>query len=218
MLSSMARRRSYHQFCGVARALDVVGERWSLLIVRNLLLGPRRYSDLLAELPGLTTNLLAKRLKEMEAAGLLAKTDAHPPHGPVVYDLTAAGAALEPVVMELGRWGGRLMDRPRARDRVDLGLALLALKRRYRGGATMTVGIDAGSRAFSLRFTPDRLVVRDRPAEDPSCLLEADTETLRALFAGAAAADELRAAGKLRVVGPARTFAALLSAVGARAS
>ena len=71
----MARRRSYQQFCGVARTLDVVGERWTLLIVRNLLLGPRRYSDLLAELPGITTNLLAKRLKEMEEADLIAKHD-----------------------------------------------------------------------------------------------------------------------------------------------
>src|SRR5215831_6402600 len=105
---SDGKRRSYDQYCGVARSLDVVGERWTLLIVRNLLLGPRRYSDLLAELPGITTNLLAKRLKEMESAGLIEKHDQRRPGGAVVYALTATGAALEPVVMELGRWGGRL--------------------------------------------------------------------------------------------------------------
>src|SRR5690349_12744259 len=92
-------RRSYQQFCGVARALDVVGERWTLLIVRNLLLGPRRYGDLLAELPGLTTNLLAKRLREMELVGLVEKRELPPPAASTVYALTADGAALEGVVM-----------------------------------------------------------------------------------------------------------------------
>src|SRR5215471_6124587 len=104
-------RRSYRQFCGVARALDLVGERWTLPIVRNLLLGPRRYSDLLAELPGLTTNLLAKRLRELEQGGLIERVQRA---GDVArYQLTTTGAALEPVVMELARWGGRYMDRPR---------------------------------------------------------------------------------------------------------
>ncbi|MBC7173009.1 MAG: helix-turn-helix transcriptional regulator, partial [Polyangiaceae bacterium] len=69
----MAERRSYHQYCGLARALDLVGERWTLLIVRDLLLGPRRYSDLLRGLPGVTTNLLAKRLRELQGAGILER-------------------------------------------------------------------------------------------------------------------------------------------------
>src|SRR3954447_24107788 len=99
----MPKRRSYKQFCGVARALDVVGERWTLLIVRNLLLGPRRYSDLLRELPGITTNLLAKRLKEMEALGILAKVTGGSPHYGEAYALSSLGEALEPAVMELAR-------------------------------------------------------------------------------------------------------------------
>src|SRR5258706_3533447 len=100
-------RRSYRQFCGVARALDVVGERWTLLIARNLLLGPRRYSDLLQELPGITTNLLAKRLHELESVELIVKEVLPAPLAVSVYRLTPAGRALEPVIMELGRWGGR---------------------------------------------------------------------------------------------------------------
>src|ERR1700690_1771860 len=106
-------KRKYGQYCGVARALDVVGERWTLLVVRNLLLGPRRYSDLLRELPGMTTNLLAKRLDEMEAASLVERRALPPPAAATVYALTETGAALEPVVMELGRFGGRYMDQPR---------------------------------------------------------------------------------------------------------
>jgi DNA-binding HxlR family transcriptional regulator len=209
----MARRRSYHQFCGVARALDALGERWTLLIVRNLLLGPRRYSDLLAELPGITTNLLAKRLQEMQAAGLLGRRDEGPPAGAVVYELTDAGAALEPVVMELGRWGGRLMDRPRSGDRVDLGLALLALKRRYHGGITLSVALEAGARRFALRFSPERLVVRDRPPEDPDLVVAGDEEALRLLFTAAAEPSSLRAAGRLRPRGQETAYLALLDAL-----
>src|SRR2546430_6051478 len=104
-------KRSYNQFCGVAKALDIVGERWTLLIVRNLLLGPQRYSDLLRELPGITTNLLAKRLQEMEARGLIEKsagasTESH------AYRLTSLGLALEAAIHALGRWGFRQMRSP----------------------------------------------------------------------------------------------------------
>src|SRR6187399_564519 len=110
----MEGRRNYRQFCGLARALDRLGERWTLLIVRNLLLGPRRYSDLLAELPGLTTNLLAERLKGMEASGLVVRRALGGAGRSAVYELTPLGAALEPAIMELGRWGGRFMDAPKA--------------------------------------------------------------------------------------------------------
>src|SRR3954452_20364550 len=105
-------KRSYKQFCGLAKALDIVGERWTLLVVRNLLLGPQRYSDLLRELPGITTNLLAKRLQEMEARGVIEKT-AGPPTGPAqAYRLTSLGLALEPAIHALGRWGFRQMHAP----------------------------------------------------------------------------------------------------------
>ena len=89
-------RRSYDQYCGLARALDVLGERWTLLVVRNLLLGPQRYSDLLRGLPGITTNLLAKRLKEMEAEGLIERASGASES--VAYRLTPSGQALEPAL------------------------------------------------------------------------------------------------------------------------
>src|SRR3954463_4006141 len=137
-------RKSYRQFCGVARALDRVGERWTLLIVRNLLLGPRRYSDLLTELPGITTNLLAKRLRELEQLQLLEKQLLPAPLAVSVYRLTDAGHALSPVIMELGRWGGRFMTAPQRGDTMNLGWAFLSLKRRYRGGLSCTVLVEAG--------------------------------------------------------------------------
>src|SRR3954471_23576444 len=101
-------RRSYNQFCGLARALDIVGERWTLLVVRNLLLGPLRYSELLRGLPGITTNLLAKRLREMEQEGLLERVRASGAGGRL-RRLSAVGAAREPAVHALGSWGWKWM-------------------------------------------------------------------------------------------------------------
>jgi DNA-binding HxlR family transcriptional regulator len=102
--------RSYGQYCSVAKALDLVGERWTLLIVRELLArGPSRYTDLRSGLPGIATNLLADRLRELEAAGLVEREDAPPPVATTLFRLTGRGAALEPVITELGRWGVPLM-------------------------------------------------------------------------------------------------------------
>src|SRR5579864_797985 len=101
--------RSYRQYCAVARGLDVVGERWTLLIVRDLLTGPKRYKDLLEGLPGIGTNLLADRLKEMERLALVERSVLPPPAGSSVYQLTEAGEALEPALMAIGRWGARYL-------------------------------------------------------------------------------------------------------------
>src|SRR3954468_24706379 len=101
--------RSYGQYCSVAKALDVVGERWTLLIVRELLAqGACRYTDLRAGLPGIATNLLADRLRELEAAGIVEREDAPPPIATTLFRLTERGAALEPVIYALGRWGAPL--------------------------------------------------------------------------------------------------------------
>jgi DNA-binding HxlR family transcriptional regulator len=150
--------RSYHQYCGLAKALDVVGSRWTLLIVRNLLLGPLRYTDLLRGLPGITTNLLAGRLKEMEAAGLIesgrrANTDAG--H---TYRLTPRGADLEPAVHALGRWGWGRMGTPSKGDLRSLDFLMVALRRRYLGGVTLAAQVMADG-------APYRLILSERSAE-----------------------------------------------------
>jgi DNA-binding HxlR family transcriptional regulator len=195
------KRRCYDQFCGIARALDLVSERWTLLIVRNLMLGPRRYSDLMAELPGITTNLLAARLKTMEADGLITRTEG-PPAG---YQLTALGAALEPVVIELGRWGANFMDQPRRADTVNPGWGMLSLKRRYRGGLNAVVEfrlrLHAGERRFELAFEEHHLHVKEREAVRPRLVITAPLEAFQAwLFKGVPAAD-LQRGGTLTVEG-----------------
>ncbi len=106
----MAKR--YDQYCPIACALSLVGERWTLLVARELLYGPKRYTDLVDELPGIGTNILAARLKELEAAGLVEKRKLPPPAASTVYELTAAGRELRPVLHELARFGARLMGPP----------------------------------------------------------------------------------------------------------
>jgi DNA-binding HxlR family transcriptional regulator len=105
--------RSYREYCAVAQALDVVGERWSLLIVRELMIqGPSRYTDLRAGLPGIATNLLAERLRELEQAGLVSREEAPPPVATTLFQLTDRGRELRPVLAALGRWGSDLVARP----------------------------------------------------------------------------------------------------------
>src|SRR5579875_3834022 len=101
----MATSRSYCDVCPIARALDVIGERWALLVVRELLLGPQRFSDLRRALPGASSNMLADRLRELEGHGVLRRRTLPPPAGSSIYELTERGRELEPVLDALGIWG-----------------------------------------------------------------------------------------------------------------
>lgn len=105
--------RSYGQYCSIAKALDVVGDRWTLLLIRELLIrGACRYTDLKNGLPGIATNLLSDRIRELESAGLIRREDAPPPVATTLFQLTEAGAELRPVVDAIGRWGVRYMSEP----------------------------------------------------------------------------------------------------------
>src|SRR5437868_15050329 len=102
--------RSYNQFCAVAKSLDIVGERWTLLIVRELLIrGASRYTDLRNGLPGIATNLLAERLRDLERHGVVEAVNAPPPVATTLFSLTARGRELEPVLHAIGRWGRELL-------------------------------------------------------------------------------------------------------------
>src|ERR671933_1479571 len=113
MLLLMAPMRTYGDGCAIAQALDVVGERWALLVVRELLLGPKRYTDLRRGLPNASPNVLSQRLAELERAGILRRRKLPPPAASRVYELTEWGMELEPVIVRLGRWGARSPSRPR---------------------------------------------------------------------------------------------------------
>ena len=104
--------KRYHQYCPIATSLELLGERWTLLVVRELFYGPKRYTDLAANLPGIGTNVLADRLKDLEASGLVEKQKLPPPAASTVYDLTPLGRQLRPVLHEMARFGARLMGPP----------------------------------------------------------------------------------------------------------
>ncbi len=108
--------KDYGQYCPIAHSLGVLGERWSLLVVRELMHGPRRYTDLAVGLPGIGTNILAARLRDLEAGGVLRKVKLPPPAASTVYELTPKGEALQPVLHELARWGARSLGPPNPGD------------------------------------------------------------------------------------------------------
>src|SRR5690242_19289540 len=111
-------RRRYDQYCAIAQALDTLGERWALLIVRELLAGPRRYTDLHADLPAVSTDVLANRLKELEADGLVTRRRLPSPANAQVYELTDRGRGVLPVLTALAEWGGPLLSEPQPTDAV----------------------------------------------------------------------------------------------------
>lgn len=159
----MTQRKSYGQFCALARGLDVVGDRWALLVIRELLLGPRSFRELEQCLPGISPNLLSSRLRAMTKDGVIVRNSAPARSKAVLYTLTQTGESLEPVVFELIRWGARWMARGPGSDRVDPAWSLLALRALLEGavadgrmqmvvhlavdGSMLTIEVDRGFRS-----------------------------------------------------------------------
>lgn len=140
------RNREYGQFCGLARAAEVLGQRWTLLILRDLLVGPRRYSDLAAGLPGIPSNLLSTRLKELEQDGLVAREARSGSDRSIVYAVTPRGAELQPALDALSRWGAAGMRDPRDEEIVTEAVLVSALRVAAEGGA-----IPKRRRSFTVR-------------------------------------------------------------------
>jgi DNA-binding HxlR family transcriptional regulator len=180
----MSDRRSYHEYCGLAKALDVVGERWTLLVVRNLLLGPLRYSDLVRGLPGITTNLLAKRLREMEAAGLIERVGGAAAGGARAYRLTPLGAGLEPAIHALGAWGWHRMATPDADDHRSIEWLLVALRRRYRGGVRLRAELVADGVPFRLLLADAAAEIARGETPRPELRIRGEGTAIAALFLG----------------------------------
>jgi DNA-binding HxlR family transcriptional regulator len=200
--------RSYQDPCGVARALDVVGERWALLVVRELLLGPKRFTDLVAGLPGLSQNVLSQRLRELEGAGIVTRDRLGPPAGSRVYRLTGRGAELEPVLLALARWGSRApLPGTGTGTGTDLSVDALALALRTTfdparaGDLRVRATVRLDDDVLRLDVRDGRLALARGGAQDPDVVVVTDAATLRALTFGARPAAEAERAGTLRVDG-----------------
>jgi DNA-binding HxlR family transcriptional regulator len=193
--SSSARARRYGQYCGLARALDVIGDRWNLLIVRQLLVGPARYGQLLDGLPGVATNLLADRLRDLETAGVIKRQLADQGNA-IVYSLTPWGAELREPIEGLIRWSTPLMVRGPDGDvfRAEwLMVALRALLARTTTRRSATVAVDVGEELIAVRVTRTSVQVIAHDGRDVDATIRADPSVILGLAAGELRADQIAA-------------------------
>jgi DNA-binding HxlR family transcriptional regulator/putative sterol carrier protein len=196
--------RTYGQFCGVARALELVGERWALLIVRDLLVGPRRFTDLRQGLPRIPTNVLADRLKELEQSGIVRRRVLPRPAASVVYELTEYGSRLEDVVLPLGLWGAQSLGEPRAEDIITADSMVMALRTTFRPeharGLRQSYELRLGEIVLSARIDDGTLIVAEAALPDADLVIEAGPG-LKALMTGEMTADEAIASGGVHLTG-----------------
>jgi DNA-binding HxlR family transcriptional regulator/putative sterol carrier protein len=198
--------RSYQQFCPAARALDVVGERWALLVVRELLYGPKRYTDLQDGLPRIGPNVLADRLRSLESAGVVEKQRLPPPAASTVYKLTERGEGLRPVLSELFRWGLQLLDAPAGDEALRASYWLPAIEAAASLGPSAaefddTYEFRIGEEIVTVVVSSGQIDVRQGPAESPDLVLEVDPETFSQLGMGRVSAEQCVEAGTLSVDG-----------------
>jgi DNA-binding HxlR family transcriptional regulator len=171
----------------MAHALDLLGERWTLLVVRDLLLGPQRYGDLLAGLPGLSTDLLADRLHALESADVIRRRRLRAPAGSTVYELTAVGEELWGILSPLARWGGRLMGPPiDTDDRLDHRWALLAMAAGYHGPPDRTESylLIVDDESFAFEVEDGRARVRRGENPHRRVVVRTDAATFLAVVSG----------------------------------
>jgi DNA-binding HxlR family transcriptional regulator len=209
----MVGKRRYDEGCAVAHSLDLIGERWALLIVRELLLGPKRFTDLRAGMPGASADVVAQRLRELTESGVVRRRKLPPPAGSDVYELTEWGADLEPVVTHLGRWGSRSASlNPAADSSVDsLVLSLRALfNPQAAHGFSATIGLSLSDNRFIVDIADGQVLVSRGEAELPSATLETDRSTLAALLYGGRSLDDAVRAGDAAVSGKTAVIARFL--------
>jgi DNA-binding HxlR family transcriptional regulator len=201
-------KRTYEDACGIARALDAVGDRWALMIVRELLLGPKRFSDIRAGLPKLSADVLSQRLRELEEVGVVGRRTLPPPAPAKVYELTPAGLALEPVLIALGRWGGGNAAPPAdgigmSFDSHILSLRTLFSPERAEGlRATYELRLDTGPFRAAIADGVADIGPGDAPEAD--AVISGTAEQLFAVVRGARDLAEAEAAGDLEVSGDRR--------------
>jgi DNA-binding HxlR family transcriptional regulator len=197
-------KRIYGDSCGIARALDLVGERWTLLLVRELVLGPKRFTDLRAGLPGVSADVLSQRLRELEAAGVVARRTLPAPAAARVYALTDWGRQLEPVLHALGRWGSQAA-LPAQAPPLSADAAVVALQTMFDPGSAGNLDaayeLQLGDQPFAIRVADRRIQARQGPAHDAVATIATDTGTLVSVLWHDRPLDDAIAAGNLTITG-----------------
>jgi DNA-binding HxlR family transcriptional regulator len=202
------RRRTYADACGIARALDLLGERWTLMIVRELLLGPKRFTDIRAGLPHLSADVLAQRLRELEQAEVVRHHRLPPPAASQVYELTARGRALEPVLLELGRWGGANCAPPDPELGMSLDAHLVSLRTLFdaerAGDLDARVELRLGEHRFQADIADGTIEVIRGGDLAPDATITTDPATLLAVLHGHRSLADAVRAGDLAIDGDKR--------------
>ncbi len=206
--SAMSNSRTYGDQCGVARSLDIIGERWALLIVRELLLGPKRFSDLSAGLTGASPNVISQRLRELTGDGVVRHRDLGPPARVQVYELTEWGRELEPVVLQLGLWGERTPIPEGAPPSLDS--LLLAIQAKADPGTVQGVyELHIGADSITVRAAAGAVRIRHGTTEQPAAILSTDGDTLRAVCFGQRSVEDAVKSGDLTLDGTDSAIAGL---------
>lgn len=178
----MTGQRSYQDPCGIARALDAIGERWALLVVRELSYGPKRFTDLRNGLAGASPNVLSQRLRELEAMGVICRQGS----GSASYELTDWGRELHPILLQLGRWGAR--SGLRSAGALSVDALMVALEATFdasaAGDLAASYELRLDGQRFSARVAQGRLSIARATLRDADCVIETDPATLRALVFG----------------------------------
>ena len=197
--------KRFDQYCPMAHAIGLVGERWSLLVVRELLHGPKRYTDLVHGLPGIGTNILAARLRDLEQAGVVEKRKLPPPAASTVYELTEYGAGLNEALYALARWGARSLGPPDADDELYEEWGVNAFPALFNAeaarGLTETYVLKIDDDVFTARVVDGELEASVGAAADADLVVELDMETFFALTAGELEPREAVKGRKARVEG-----------------
>jgi DNA-binding HxlR family transcriptional regulator len=201
--------RRYDDACGTALGLEILGERWALLVVRELMLGPKRFGDLRASLPGLSANVLTQRLEGLEAAGVLVRRRLPPPASVQVYELTPWGLEAEPIIQAMGRWAARSPDHDATLPLSPVGL-MLSFRTMFDAGqagdARMVLGFRFGAESFVVRVADGGLTAARAEPAGAEVVLAGSPEGVAAVVYGAAAEASAGMAELLTVEGDAEAF------------
>lgn len=212
--AGMPTTRSYRDACPIARALDILGERWALLVVRELLLGPQRFSDLRHALPNASTNLLADRLRELEGRGVIHRRKLPPPAGAWIYELTTRGRSVEPILLALGDWGHEvpLPTGPLTLSATSVMLFLRGSARPDPGAPPSTYRVELDDRVWTVRAQHGQLQVRPGEPDHTDASLCADPATFNALIQGTVGLDDAVSDGSVTVAGDRHALHRLIQA------
>jgi DNA-binding HxlR family transcriptional regulator len=204
MKSEKITKRRYGDACGAAHALDLLGERWALLVIRELMLGPKRFGDLRADLPGISANVLTQRLEGLEAAGVLVRRKLPPPASAQVYELTPWGYEAEPIFQTLGRWAARspAHDPTLPLSAVSLFLSFRTMLDPSRAqGLKARVGFRIGAETFLVRIENDEVEVGRAEIDAADAIISGAAPIIAAAVYGGVPLDQLEAQGVLEIFG-----------------